>query len=468
MAWDPLRRFVDWLSLRPISPPPSVRIVSPNPPNRPLPPAISPTPDPWALDVPEIGRTIQCGECIFVTGGAGSGKSTILRSLQERLGFQAVTIAPTGVAALNASGMTIHKTLSLPPRLLDPDRDVPPSDSRKWSALRVVLVDEISMVRADLMDCIHRYATAHGPDPSSPWGGMAVIVFGDLGQLPPVVETKLLPVFTTPHELTRYQSPWFFAAPALHSGIVTHRLKGSYRHRDDTVFLEILNAIRMGEPTREQLAQLNTRVLPPHPESLWLSFKRDAAAAINNRELNRLPVPQFSSDCAIVGAESREPPEFNPKDYPAPAHLSLRVGARVMLLKNGPGYVNGSMGSVTGIDQHLRAVSVLLDDPRIEINLNRATWPIYGLEKDRSTKRLRQVQIGNFEQYPLDLGWARTVWKAQGLTIPKVHLLLDGPAFAHGLVYVGLSRVRRLSDLTLGRPITLADCQVDPRVVDGL
>lgn len=427
-------------------------------------------------------RALDRREPLLVTGRAGTGKSTFLRALvaEERARGAAldggardaasdargvVVLAPTGLAALNAGGQTIHAFLGLGARVPtahDDGADAMPRARRALlAAVDLLVVDEASMVRADLLDALDR-AMRVARDRHRPFGGARLLLVGDPWQLPPVVpegDAEVLAALGYP------TAAHVFDAHALRDPAGAPRLRlveftRVHRQRDPR-WLALLDAVRDGAPDAKTLAALNARVAPLRAgdDAIVLCARRGRATELNAARLDAL------GGASRVLAGHRSGDWMPWEATPAPAELALAPGARVMCVRNDPdgAWVNGSLGTVAGF----RGDRVEVDlDAGGRVRVGRVTWERVRHVLDASTGRIETEVAGRFTQHPLALAWATTIHKAQGLTLDRVHLDLGRGAFAPGQSYVALSRCRTLEGVTLERPITAADVTTDPRVVE--
>ncbi len=405
------------------------------------------------------------GRSIFLTGKAGTGKTTFLRTVVSRSSKRSVVVAPTGVAAINAGGSTIHSFFQLPFTPFIPSTtfknkfDFSRDKRRIISSLDLLIIDEISMVRSDLLDAIDAVLRRYR-DHYRPFGGVQLLMLGDLQQLTPVVtaeEEELL----SPH----YATPYFFSSKALaKTDYVTIQLTKVYRQQDLS-FLDILNHIRTGEVTDEVLARLNTRyipgfVAPMGQDYIRLTTHNWQADQHNESELARLTTPAFSYYATI----EKTFPEFA---YPTTQTLVLKKGTQVMFVKNDPSgehlYYNGRIGHVTHADgQHIR---VRCPGDANDIEVERLTWENTRYTLNEETHEIETEVLGTFTQFPLRLAWAITIHKSQGLTFD--HAVIDANhSFAPGQVYVALSRCRTLEGMVLSSPIRPRSIINDTRVDD--
>ncbi|MBF0532284.1 MAG: AAA family ATPase [Candidatus Omnitrophica bacterium] len=401
------------------------------------------------------------GRNVFVTGEAGTGKSTLLQYFREHTTKNAVVLAPTGVAAVNVRGQTIHSFFRFRPDVTaDKIRSIKlRKDQRKiYKSLAVVVIDEVSMVRADLLDCVDAFLRLHGPRKKAPFGGVQMIFFGDLFQLPPVVTRQDRPLF----EQGGYAGPYFFNAKCfvdLNVAVVT--LTKIYRQKDEG-FIRLLNRLRNRQLSGLDLNELNQRVVPgfePRDRGFYINLTTTNALAdrINAEHLEKIP-----GKPAVLAGEIEG--EFQEKNLPTKEALELKIGAQVMLLNNDAQgrWVNGSIGKVLSVDGQ---VCVELSDGQV-VDVDPYDWEMYRFVYDEETESLVSEPTGSFRQYPLRLAWAVTIHKAQGQTFSQVVIDFGSGAFSHGQAYVALSRCVSLSGVVLRRPVTMGDVLLDERVVD--
>jgi ATP-dependent DNA helicase PIF1 len=398
---------------------------------------------------------------VFLTGRAGTGKSTILRYFRATTAKKLVVLAPTGVAAVNVQGQTIHSFFRFGPDItVDKVRARHDRESGLFTRLQAIVIDEISMVRADLLDCIDAFLRLNGPEPQRPFGGISMIFVGDLYQLPPVVPPEEEKLFRT-----YYASPYFFDARVLRTCSLRRvELMTVFRQRDPN-FVAILDAIRTSAITPTQLARINSRVLRAplshNARALVHLVPTNAQAErINAAHLSQLSSPGVVFQGVVTGA-------FNRKHLPTSEALTLKSGARVMMLANDMDgrWVNGDMGGITAIDADTpaQAITVQLENGYRGV-ISPYTWEVIRFFYDERHDRIETQVEGSFTQYPLRLAWALTIHKAQGKTFD--HLLVDigSGTFAHGQAYVALSRCTSLEGLVLRTPVEERHIFIDRRV----
>ena len=403
------------------------------------------------------------GKSIFLTGKAGTGKTTFLRSLKAHSHKRMVVVAPTGVAAINAGGVTIHSFFQLPlspylPNTTFDNRFSYSKEKRKiMRTIDMLVIDEISMVRSDVLDAVDNVLRRFR-EHDKPFGGVQLVMIGDLHQLTPVTrpdEEALLKQY--------YDTPYFFGSHALKNvDYVTIELKHVYRQQDED-FLKILNDVRDGHVTTDDLNALNSRYNPtfrPNADDgyIRLTTHNRKADDYNRRELQALTTKMYTFDAQI----EKDFPEY---DYPTDYRLTLRTGAQVMFLKNDPKgrYYNGRIGRVTYVDEKMILVLCPGDEKAIEVE--RETWENTKYKLNEESKQIESEVVGSFVQYPLRLAWAITIHKSQGLTFD--HAIIDAQmSFASGQVYVALSRCKTLAGMVLASPINASAIINDDRVTD--
>jgi len=419
-----------------------------------------------ALEItPEFAKAYelmeQTNQCLFITGKAGTGKSTLLAHFKQKSKKKVVVLAPTGVAALNVGGATLHSFFRLPPRPIHLD-EVKALRSKKrlklYQSIDTIIIDEVSMVRADMMDVIDRFMRLNGKETSKPFGGVQMIFIGDLFQLPPVVssdeEAKL---FTT-----TYQSPFFFSAKifeVLRMELV--ELTKVYRQKEQD-FLHMLNSIRNNQACSSDIQQINQRYQPQFESELkeyyiTLTTTNQLASKINTAHLEKLSTPNHQFEGEIKG-------KFDKGTLPTDLSLSLKEGAQVMFVKNDSEgrWVNGTLGRIKKIKKD----QIQVETPdKISYTVKKAKWEIVTYQFEEKMQTVTTEVTGSFTQYPLKLAWAITIHKSQGKQFDKVIVDLGWGTFAHGQLYVALSRCKTLEGLILKSQVRPKDVIVDNRVI---
>lgn len=416
---------------------------------------------------------------IFLTGKAGTGKTTFLRDLAEKTHKRFVIVAPTGIAALNAKGVTIHSQFLLPLGSFIPTRDPSgtisdsgafytqnslvrkhPLNSVRKQVLRdvdLLIIDEVSMLRADVLDAIDFRLKYARRNYNQPFGGVQVLMIGDLFQLPPIVRDHEWDVLRN-----YYGSVWFFEAQALHqSGFVYIELDKIFRQQDDK-FIHILNNLRNNASTADDISELNRHFLPENEigkldEVVTLTTHNHRADKMNSAALDGLKPKEFIYKAELDG-------DFPPSMNPVEEGISLKVGAQIMFIKNDSSdgaYFNGKLAKVVRLESD--KIAVIMAGEKTEYVLKKEKWENRKYVLDETSKELEEDIVGSFTQYPVKLAWAITVHKSQGLTFDKA--IIDvGQAFAAGQVYVALSRLRSLDGLILGTKISPSVISSDSNV----
>lgn len=420
----------------------------------------------------------------FITGRAGTGKSTLLKHFRETTNLAAPVLAPTGVAALNVEGETIHRFFRFAPGITIKDARKKGGSVREpevYLKADMLVIDEISMVRADLLDCMDQFLRGVRKN-KLPFGGLRIVAIGDLYQLPPVVTSSEREAFSQ-----LYDSPYFFASRVAKEllaagGISFIELEKVYR-QSDSAFISLLNAVRNRSVTEDDLKKLNSRArASPAKDVIVLTSVNASAYELNEKRLKELPGnPKIF--CGYLRGD------FPEREAPAEPKLRLKKGARVMCVANDQNgrFVNGSLGWVIGFGNDTPpatnrkkkkeaddffgddqadepSVIVKLDDGNT-ISISPHTWSVYRSVYDKAARTLAQEKLGSFTQIPLKLAWAVTIHKSQGKTFDQITIDLGSGAFAAGQTYVALSRCRSFEGLTLAKPVKLQDIRLDYSIV---
>jgi hypothetical protein len=462
-------------------------------------------------------------ENLFLTGEAGTGKSTLLQNFRKTTEKNIVVLAPTGVAALNVQGQTIHSFCAFGPDItLQKVKKLGPSSGKHklLQQLNTIVIDEISMVRADLLDCVDKFLRINGPAGDLPFGGLQMVFIGDLYQLPPVDRD-----FGAGDGLIKeYASPYFFDSRAFKSAKFNFvELKTIYRQKEQ-VFLEVLNAVRNNAATSEHLSVINSRVHEQEDHftfekfSIYLTPINRRATEVNNYFLQRIESPVKIYTGLAHGS-------FRDRELPTDLNLQIKIGAQIMMLNNDQRkrWVNGTMGKIIkirksvadsppfrggvrggyeyadvnpfvipasseirrslgeggepessigfaddGEDQSNSDVIIVELETGETVEVEPYTWEMFQFVLDKYTQSVDSKTVGTYTQYPFKLAWAVTIHKAQGKTFDKVYIDLSTGTFAHGQLYVALSRCRTLQGITLKRPIYSSDIILDQRIVSFL
>lgn len=401
---------------------------------------------------------------IFVSGSAGTGKTTLIKYLMKKFSGSVAVVAPTGVAALQVGGVTIHSFFKLPPRIVFPEKDVKKLADRKlYSSIKLLIIDEISMVRVDMVDAIDQFLKLNGPVEGAAFGGVQVLFVGDLFQLPPVVTSEDMQVLRS----QGYKSAYFFAAKALYEKqLVMVELQKVFRQKEAT-FSKLLSHLRLSDDLENVLDELNNncfnKAQPLNLDAITLTTTNKKADLINATELSSLSGPLFTFNGILVD-------KFNvdERNLPSPMNLALKVGSRVMFTANSPPprvWVNGTIGTVKEIVHGRVRVEIQKEHGAVIVDVPQFEWKSYAYELNKETNKIEPVVIGSYKQLPLMLAWAVTIHKSQGKTISKINVDLSHGAFASGQSYVALSRCPTLDGISLTRPIRLSDVHCDAEII---
>lgn len=430
------------------------------------------------LDNPELQKALQIiqftNNSLFLTGKAGTGKSTFLRYISATTKKKHVILAPTGIAAINAGGSTLHSFFKLPFYPLVPtDKRYSTRNLRstmKYNAdkcklfreVELIIIDEISMVRADIIDFIDKVLRIYNRNMREPFGGKQLLLVGDIYQLEPVLkeeDRQLLQPY--------YSSSYFFDAKVFQNyPLVSIELNKVYRQNDPS-FISILDHIRTNQVSDNDLRYINARVgaqrgtteIPQEDFTITLSTRRDTVDWINNQGLDSLNGAPVMFLGEIKG-------EFPESSLPTPIELNLKVGAHVMFIKNDTQkqWVNGTLGLIIGIDEEAGILYVHTEDGD-DLQVQREMWENVRYHFNETEQKIEEEQIGTYVQFPVKLAWAITVHKSQGLTFRNVNIDFTGGVFAGGQAYVALSRCTSLEGITLKEPLHRNEVFVRSEVV---
>ncbi|MBW4767093.1 AAA family ATPase [Prevotella nanceiensis] len=428
------------------------------------------------LNNPEMQDAIRIiqntHQTLFLTGKAGTGKSTFLRYIAQTTKKKYIVLAPTGIAAINAGGSTLHSFFKLPFHPLLPNdtrytqrklKDTLKYNGEKRKILReveLIIIDEISMVRADIIDFIDKVLRVYSRNIYQPFGGKQLLLVGDMYQLEPVLkedERQLLKPY--------YPSTFFFDALVFKEmKLVSIELQKVYRQTDPT-FINILDSIRTTSVSIDQLSTLNQQVgkviaNDKNKLAITLSGKRDTVDHINEQELSRLPGKPITLYGHIEG-------DFPESNLPTPIELYLKVGAQVLFIKNDKEkrWVNGTLGTIVSFSKEEPTIIVVRTEKGEEVNVEQEIWSNVIYSYNEKEQKIEEQEIGVYQQYPLKLAWAITIHKSQGLTFNNVNIDLTGGVFAGGQTYVALSRCTSLEGISLKYPIRKEDVFIRSEIV---
>lgn len=398
--------------------------------------------------------------CIFITGKAGTGKSTLIDYYKKHYDPEAVILAPTGVSAINVRGQTIHNFFNY---YIDvtPEKiklgEVKPRNLKLIKSVKTIIIDEISMVRADLLDSIEATLSLYGILPFTPFGGVKMIFVGDIYQLPPVLNREDRAIF-----LKYYQSPYFFSAKSISSTkLKIVELKKIYRQKDQ-YFIEILNKVRNNSVSYDDINKLNERYLnnsaileekKDNKFHITLTANNKKADFINKETLSKISGKSYISNAKLSG-------NFTKEYYPTDLNLEFKIGAQIMLLNNDSKkrWVNGSIAEIIDYDDDNDEILINIEGKKNNYYLQKFTWEIfkYEIENDKIISK----NIGSFSQFPFKLAWAITIHKSQGKTFKNVVIDTDGGIFLPGQLYVALSRCTSLEGIVLKNKIQKSDIKI--------
>jgi len=387
---------------------------------------------------------------IFITGKAGTGKSTLLEYFRKNTKKNIVVLAPTGVAAIKARGQTIHSFFKFPPRFIQQDHIKKLRNKKLLEKLDTIVIDECSMIRADLLDGIDYALRINRKEHKKPFGGVQIILFGDLFQLPPVVEKDIR------HFINHlYASPYFFSANVMSKiAMKCVELHKIYRQKEES-FISLLNRIRTQEASESDLEHLNRQVsteITQESDTITLTTTNADANALNETRLLRIRNKEFEYHADING-------KFDARSYPVEESIQLKKNAQIMLVKNDSSkrWTNGTIAEIAELSDS--SMSIRIDDDIYDVP--KVSWDKIQYIYNEAEQKIEEKVIGSFQQYPVKLAWAITIHKSQGQTFKNVIIDMGYGAFAHGQTYVALSRCTSLKGLILKKPIIFSDIIFD-------
>ena len=397
---------------------------------------------------------------IFLTGAAGTGKTTLLERVKNQLSLKKMVVAPTGIAALNIGGTTINSAFrigfdTIPAITKSKD----PRFNKLLKNLELLIIDEVSMVRAPMLDAISQSLQIHR-NSQEPFGGVHVLACGDLFQLPPIIKESEERVI-----YEKYDSIYFFDAHSFKDmdKVNFFELTESFRQEEDQKFCDLLNNIRVGRDLENTINQINSNCFDPTLESdffMTLTSRKRRA-----EELNEYKLSHIEGEEELI--KSKESGDLNENDLPAPRELKIKVGANVMFIKNDPEgrWVNGTLGTVSEcLDKKKKNIKIKINNKTHKVE--REEWNKVKFTYDDDSDEVLEEVVSSFKQFPIKLGWAVTIHKSQGLTLESCSVDLGSGAFATGQAYVALSRCKNLNSLHLQRELKVSDALVDPDIVD--
>ena len=409
---------------------------------------------------------------VFITGRAGTGKSTLLEYFRDTTAKNIAVLAPTGVAAVNVKGQTVHSFFNFRPDVTpDTAGKIRPKDKDIYKKLDAIVIDEISMVRADILDSVDVFLKRYGKKKGHPFGGIQMIFIGDLYQLPPVVPSREKALFSG-----HYKSPYFFSARVFDEDLFSTisasfdmefiELEKVYRQKDKK-FHNVLNSIRNNTVSDEEIKEMNRKYDPDFIEGtddlhIYLTTTNAMAEAINMERLSKIKKDEYGYKGIIDG-------DFGKKNLPTSLDLSLKEGSQVMLLNNDSlgRWINGSIGTVSEIEEVDDGPDILWVELASGdlVDVLPHKWEMYEFSYDKEASKIFSESVGSFAQYPIRLAWAVTIHKSQGMTFNRAIIDIGRGTFSHGQLYVALSRCTSIDGIVLKRPVHRRNVLLDQRVV---
>lgn len=419
--------------------------------------AVEVTPDfKHAFDVLEHSK-----DNLFITGKAGTGKSTFLDYFTSNTEKNVAVVAPTGVAALNVKGQTIHSFFRFKPGFMDLSTIKRKRQREIYEALDILILDEISMVRADIFAAIETFLRFNGPRKGEPFGGIQICALGDMFQLPPIITRQEEDIY-----YQFYGSPYFFSTDAFEKAeFQTIEFRTIFRHSEEQ-FIEHLNKIRTGDSSPETMDFINQCTEHEHVleegRMVVLSTTNAVAERINHQKLQQLAGEEEVYEGKVEGKFI-----LNKEKLPAPERLALKPGAQVMFTKNDAKkrWVNGTIGVVTSLSKREIGVSIEDEDGFSDVRVKKENWESIKYDVNTEDGKITESVTGSYKQFPLTPAWAITIHKSQGKTLDRVAIDLGHGTFAPGQLYVALSRCRHFNHILLKRPVTPRDIMLDEQIV---
>ena len=411
-------------------------------------------------EINELFESDEGQQFVYLTGAAGTGKTTLVKKLIDENSLKKIVVAPTGIAALNIGGATINSAFRIG---FDTFPVIKESNDPRFKKLlknlELLIIDEISMVRAPMLDAISETLKLHR-DSSEPFGGVHVLACGDLFQLPPVVKDQEEEVI-----YEKYESIYFFSANSFKEIVSPsfYELTYSFRQSDDNNFYDLLNNIRLGNDLENTINKINASCFNPsnyEESALIVTSRRYRADQINEEMLNTIEGPATAAMAEELG-------DLNENELPAPRNLRIKEGAKVMFIKNDSEgrWVNGTVGKVVDCKDKKRK-TIKVEVAGKTLNVKREEWNKIRYVYDDYDDEMEEEIVSSFKQFPLKLGWAVTIHKAQGLTLESCSIDLGQGAFATGQTYVALSRCKTLGSVNLYQELRKTDAMVDSAIVD--